>query len=513
MRYCQEDGHLVHCGWLMAELCDYLRARACSGTERTCRLCGGTMISRCLFKLALAAALISIAAVSQAQNNSFEPGLLDAARQQLAGLYMSRPLPCADPWLAGDDNRITVVPSWAESEGLRAGDVLTAIAGRRIIASEPDSWVKAMRALPSELRSFEVVVTRNGQQVKTLLSCRSHVPYFEAEKRLWTAISRRDWAGCASAAVAVMDAFGKPVSSMAHVRLQCAVVARWEPDRLVRTLYDYASAVIDELPAQAVKDQASRREDVLTTVKLLEGTGATMYANELRARLEAASGAAPPSQPTEAELRASGRKIAAGYGFVPGTPKSALVESWAAQTFSEPLVMSWAETLSRDQDAALMMRQLVTEGMPFLPDLYLKRRTEILLRMLDAATPTQCAQLAGHSRYGTKEQDAVLQTLLPRASETDVGVFFEVVREAMMVRLRQQQFVPYAMSAQESEGLLTAIAEAVPPTERERWLSHLQRVDSLTDAAYCEASKVLYRAILSLTGPNAGRGLRFDFSK
>jgi hypothetical protein len=82
-----------------------------------------------------------------------------------------------------------------------------------------------------------------------------------------------------------------------------------------------------------------------------------------------------------------------------------------------------------------------------------------------------------------------------------------------MVRLRQREFVPYAMAQEEAEGVFVLIAEAVPTSERDRWISQLQRVDSLTDSAYCEASKTLYRATLTLTGPNASRGLRLEFIK
>ena len=474
------------------------------------------MSSKFVALLWLATGLIFITTPSIAQDDSGEGALVEASRKQLAGAYLSAPLPCADPWLAGDDNRITATPAWAEAQGLRAGDVLSSIAGRRVVPGEPDAWLRAMRGLPDGLVSFEVVVSRNGQDVKTRISCQSHVPYFQAEKRVWTTIGRRDWSGCAAATAEAMDAFGKRISPMMYVQLQCGLLANWPFERLRRVLYDYSSLLIDELPALTPQGQAESREEVTNSISVFEKAGAAGYANELRNRLAALSAGSLPatqSQPTEAQLVDLGSRIAVAYGFVPKTPKGQIVETWAKQVLSEPLVISHASKLERDQDSTLWFRQLVNEGMPFLPDLYLKRRAEILVRMLDLATPAQCAQLAGHSRYGGNDVNQAIQATLPRLSETDVGVYFEVTREAMMVRLRQTQFVPYVMSQEESEGLIVLIAQAVPEAERERWISQLQRVDSLTDSAYCEASKSMYRAILALTGPQASRGLRIDFSK
>src|SRR6185436_2783840 len=100
-------------------------------------------------QLALLIALvgfISIAKVSFAQISDSERALIDVARDQLTRTYMAAPLPCADPWLAGDDNRITATPAWAQTEGLRPGDVLSSIGGRGIATGEQDGWVHAMRA-------------------------------------------------------------------------------------------------------------------------------------------------------------------------------------------------------------------------------------------------------------------------------------------------------------------------------------------------------------------------------
>jgi hypothetical protein len=98
-----------------------------------------------------------------------------------------------------------------------------------------------MRALPKDRATFDVTVKRTSDDVKVRLSCRSHLQYFEAERRVWTSITRGDWSGCVSATLAAMDAFGKSMSEMQLVRLECAVEAKWETGRLLQIVYDYGT--------------------------------------------------------------------------------------------------------------------------------------------------------------------------------------------------------------------------------------------------------------------------------
>jgi hypothetical protein len=451
-----------------------------------------------------------------AQTNDAERALIDEARQQLARPYLARPLPCFDPWLAGDDNRVVAVPASALAEGLQPGDILTSIGGRRLVAGEVDGWLHAMRALPKGSKTFDVTVLRKGRDITLRLSCTSHAPYFEAERRVWASITSRNWNECAAATLAAMQAFGKNTSAMMEIRLRCATAGKWAAPQLREMLHDYAVTLVDEMPARSPAERPSIREMVLDIVRALEKAGAATFATELRDRLAQAQAEPAETQGvglTESQLLQGARAIAVGYGFDPDTPKGQVVQAWARGLFSEPLVLAHLFKIQRDEDPVSWARQMVEEGVPFLPDLYLKRRMEIVLRMLQAASATECAQITVHPRYGRNDQGAALRAVLPRLDDTDVAGFFEVLREAMMVRLRQREFVPYAMAQEEAEGVFVLIAEAVPTSERDRWISQLQRVDSLTDSAYCEASKTLYRATLTLTGPNASRGLRLEFIK
>jgi hypothetical protein len=155
---------------------------------------------------------------SVAQVDDAQSALVEGARQQLTKPYMAAALPCSDPWLAGDDNRVVAVPSWAQTEGLKPGDVITAIGDRRVAPGEPDGWLHAMRALSNGLNSFDIVVNRAGRNINVRLSCRNHQPYFQAERRVWTSITRREWDECISAAVSAMRVFGRTTRPMIKSR-------------------------------------------------------------------------------------------------------------------------------------------------------------------------------------------------------------------------------------------------------------------------------------------------------
>ena len=106
-----------------------------------------------------------------------------------------------------------------------------------------------------------------------------------------------------------------------------------------------------------------------------------------------------------------------------------------------------------------------------------------------------------------------MRQALPNLTDPDIKGFFEVVREALMVRLRQREATQYRVSQEDADKTLMAITQAVPSHLREQWISQLLRVESLPDAAYCDVTKTMHRAILKLSGPSASRALRFEFAQ
>jgi len=220
-----------------------------------------------------------------AQSTDVEGDLVEIARVQLSGPYMTEPLPCFDPWNAGDDNRVVVVPDWARAEGLHPADILISIGGRQTVYGQPHSWLQAMRALPKGADRFDVTVRRAGEDVRLRLSCRSHTSYFEAERRVWTAITRRDWNECASASRSAMQTFGKSTSAMIDIQVRCARAGKWSTNRLAPLVYEYCVALLDELSAVVPTEQPSTRKEVLDSVTWLEKNGAAASASGLRDRL------------------------------------------------------------------------------------------------------------------------------------------------------------------------------------------------------------------------------------
>ena len=97
-----------------------------------------------------------------------------------------------------------------------------------------------------------------------------------------------------------------------------------------------------------------------------------------------------------------------------------------------------------------------------------------MLRILETATARECARLTAHPRYGKNDQASALRNALPNLTETEVGIFFEIVREALMVRLGQREFAPYRISQEEPVDLIVLMAQAAVPSHlRDQWVSQL----------------------------------------
>jgi hypothetical protein len=146
-----------------------------------------------------------------------------------------------------------------------------------------------MRALPKGITTFDVLVKRMGRDIEVRLSCRSHEPYFQAERGVWTSIMRREWEECISAAVSAMKAFGRTTSPMMQIALHCATAAKWDTNRRARLVHAYAIALLDEMPAVAAAQQSAIRQAVSSSISWLEKAGASEPASDVRKRL-AASG-------------------------------------------------------------------------------------------------------------------------------------------------------------------------------------------------------------------------------
>jgi hypothetical protein len=154
-------------------------------------------------------------------------------------------------------------------------------------------WMVAGDArLANGIKAFDVVVNRAGRDIQLRLSCRNHERYFQAERRVWTSITHREWDECISAAVSAMRAFGRTTSPMIQIALQYATAARWDTDRRARLVDAYAIALLDEMPAVAPEQRPGLKQAVLNAIGWLEKAGAADSATDLRRRLAAAG--SPP---------------------------------------------------------------------------------------------------------------------------------------------------------------------------------------------------------------------------
>lgn len=252
--------------------------------------------------LAVAAGLCLLPTQGVTQSKDLQAQLVEDAQRELAGPYQAAPFNCLDPWLAGPDGVVAALPPWASAAGLRMGDTLRKIQGLPV--NGPDYWIAAMRALPSGLSYFDVEVMRASQVHTIRLPCRSHLPYYQAERRRLLAASRRDWKGCVAASEDVLSAFGATVSPPLSMAVLCAS-ADGQGDKASQYGYQYGVAAIHEMSVLPAAQRATSREILIAMIQQLDDAGYKYLAADLHTRLNAQPESAEPTIP-EAQTATSG---------------------------------------------------------------------------------------------------------------------------------------------------------------------------------------------------------------
>jgi hypothetical protein len=215
-----------------------------------------------------------------------------------------------------------------------------------------------------------------------------------------------------------------------------------------------------------------------------------------------------------AEMLRDGTSAAIGLGFKPDSPNGRLVVSWAQQLFSDPLLAQVMSRIQSPHDIEPVIGSLIEEGAPLLSDEVLRRRMQLELRMLEKRrSSSECSRLAGHPRYKTSARMKTFLRALSQLGEADLRFFLGFSKEAIFARLRHPQFVPYEMTLLEHLNLWAEIGLRVPTDKSEQWVAMWLEPESLSDAAYCDAVRNQFRAVLKLSESYAKQGLRFQFAR
>src|SRR5262249_42292618 len=88
---------------------------------------------------------------------------------------------CTPGWTTGGDDYVVAVPDWAAQAGLRPGDQLASIGGRRIDPATP--WANALGFGTPKGGPVTLTVTRGTEEVSLTLPCESDVSIRAAEER------------------------------------------------------------------------------------------------------------------------------------------------------------------------------------------------------------------------------------------------------------------------------------------------------------------------------------------
>jgi S1-C subfamily serine protease len=252
--------------------------------------------------VALAASLLVPGSVLAADDVTER--LKASARQALRRPGIAAPYPCDDGWSASlSDNVVLDVTPWMESGGLKRGDRFLSIGGTAVAKG---GWPAALtRATPRP--PLEIVVDRQGQEVRLLLSCRSSDDWWRTQRTVLEAVAAGRWDDCLDAAKRLVALAGHPFASHLRAQLQChrarvAELRRPAPEEYWTLLHAYAGKAIEESRYRA--GGPGRLSKTLTSIAdALEKSGRQRLADDVRRQLASASEetggpSTPPRPPT-----------------------------------------------------------------------------------------------------------------------------------------------------------------------------------------------------------------------
>ena len=221
------------------------------------------------------------------------------ARQALAHPRLATAMPCLPHWVAGSDHVIVALSADGAGAGLVGGDILRRIGGTALTGRAGGMWDVAMRGLPHGAQTYAVTVDRRGATVSLTLPCRPDLAqgFHDAERSMWTAVTRRDWRACIERGNDMIRAFGRALSPPLMIMTRCASATTGQPhaaltDALARALLQEMVAHPDPSP--------DLREQLFLTLQDLDAvarSGGPDYATALRATMAAMGVAAPEVTP------------------------------------------------------------------------------------------------------------------------------------------------------------------------------------------------------------------------
>lgn len=288
--------------------------------------------------LALLAQLLLAASPVPADERSDR--LRGSAQKALGGPGIASPYPCDDGWSASAaDNRVVDVTPWMEAGGLKRGDRFVAIGG---VAVSTGGWPAALKRAPAG-QPLQVVVEREGQQVRLLLSCRRSDEWWRTHRALLEAVAAGRWDDCLTEAKKLTSMAGRPFFLYLRLQVECHRERSQElrqrpPEEYWTLLHAFGSKAIEESRYRPA-GLTALRPTLLAIADALEKSGRRNLAGDLKRQL---GGTAPgPASPSGGKPKAATRRSGTAFAVRPdGTLLTALhvvrdakrVEVWCPES-------------------------------------------------------------------------------------------------------------------------------------------------------------------------------------
>lgn len=222
----------------------------------------------------------------------------------------------------------------------------------------------------------------------------------------------------------------------------------------------------------------------------------------------------PTAASGEASISNAAELLARAWGAEKGTSREALALGVVRSIVGDPvLAAAWKSKPTFTSDEVFWNR-LEKEGFAMLSDDALRRAVKLKLKLLQDATPEECASYHAMTASGAifGPESEKWRKRLSRASDDDFWQSMQLSKEAILERARRLNETPLILSKKEYEGALSYIILALPLSTREELLAAAQRGAEMSANEACRFGIEMLKVQAEIAGQDAYLPLRIGYA-
>jgi hypothetical protein len=224
---------------------------------------------------------------------------------------------------------------------------------------------------------------------------------------------------------------------------------------------------------------------------------------------------APTAASRDTSASVAAELVARAWGGERGSSREALAFAFVRSLLDDrALAEAWKSKPALTSHEAYY-DQLEKEGSSMLPDEALRRAAMLKLRLLEGATPDECASyqamLSSGAVFGADGEK--WRRRLTRASDDDFWQSLQLSKDAILERARRISEKPLVISKRDQEAAFAYLVFALPSATREELLAMADKSsDALSGKDTCKFAAALLRIQAESRGPEAYIPLRLWYA-